>query len=293
MTAEQIAGEYGYTDVQKVLSEHNTNFEVVDEEIDTFQPWHIDIERKGFGLIPITLAAYKNTFHPKMIDPRKSIVSVLRDIFNDLNTSPTRWIEVRDKISDSIYVVCAKSAETVKECSYREGFYKQIIYAYTEEATYLYTYMNTALRRQRECDYKPSAIDLAMGPYVVMYQMLLLFWDDLSRDNTKTYRQMKLNENDLEKYQVGVQFIWLAFVSSSVNPEKAKSFPTYTGATGENTTTFIIDNTAKSSYQPRDIEHYARYPENERVYPAGAKFEVTKRSRKGASISVELKLLSS
>ncbi|KAL3855629.1 hypothetical protein ACJMK2_014836 [Sinanodonta woodiana] len=199
MTAEQIASAYGCTDVKKILSEQKNKFNDVDEEIDTFHPLHTGIERNGFGLIPITLAAYKNTFHPKKIDPRMSVSSVLREIFNDLTISHSRWIEVRNKISDFIYVVCEKSAKAVKECSYRKEFYRQIINAYTEESTFLYTYMNTALRRQREYNYKPSAIDLAMGPYVVMYQMLLLFWDELRRDNTKTYRTMLLTEKDMEK----------------------------------------------------------------------------------------------
>ncbi|KAK3598103.1 hypothetical protein CHS0354_002102 [Potamilus streckersoni] len=293
MTALAISRAYGCKEVEKVLLQHECNFKEEDEEIDTFQPWHADIEPNGFGLIPVTLANYKNTFHPQKIDPQKSILSVLGDIFKDLNTSENRWKEVREKMCDSLYVVSEESVAQLKKCTSRQNFYEAIINVYTEESTYLYTYVNTALRRQQESDYKPSAADLAMGPYVVMYQTLLIFWGQLKRENAKTYRKMLLTPKDMEKYQVGVKFTWLSFVSSSVEAKKAMPFPTCGGVKGECSVTFIIDNTAGSMYQPRDIEKYAKYTERERVYPAGAKFEVTNRRRDNEKTYVTLKLLSS
>ncbi|KAL3855618.1 hypothetical protein ACJMK2_014825 [Sinanodonta woodiana] len=293
MNAIAIAQAYGYKEGEKLLLQHVCNFNEKDEEIDTFQPWHIDIEQMGYGLIAITLAAYKNTFHPKTIDPRKSILSVLGDIFNDLNTSENRWKEIREKMCDSLYVVSEASVEQLKKCTSRQHFYETIIKVYTEESTYLYTYVNTALRKQQESDYKPSAADLAMGPYVVMYQILLVFWRQLKRENVTTYRKMLLTGKDMEKYQVGVKFTWLSFVSSSVERKLALPFPTCAGVTGEYSITFTIENTAGSVYQPRDIEKYAMYSEKERVYPAGAKFEVTNRLRRNEDTYVTLKLLSS
>ncbi|KAK3598101.1 hypothetical protein CHS0354_002100 [Potamilus streckersoni] len=292
MDAEEIAVAYGYTEVKKVLSEHIENFKEVNEEIDTFQPWHTDIERKGRGLIAITLAAYKNTFHPNKIDPEKSVLAVLEDIFNDLTTSDSRWREIRDKICDSLYVVNDSTSNTLKSCSSIGDFYKKIVNVYTVEKTYLYAHMNTALRRQQVSGYKPKANDLATGPYAVMYQILLLFWGKLKRENALTYRQMLLTKNDLDKYQVGVKFTWLAFISSSVDPKKATPFPTCNGAQGENKVTFTIDNTTNSLYQPRNIEKYAKFEENERVYPAGAQFEVTKRFQIEEITHVRLRLLS-
>ncbi|KAL3855255.1 hypothetical protein ACJMK2_014826 [Sinanodonta woodiana] len=293
MTAQEIAFAYGYTEVEKVLSEHIDNFKEVNEEIDTFQSWHTDIEQKGRGLIGITLAAYKKTFHPNKIHPGKSVLSILEGIFKDLNTSHNRWIEVRNKICDSLYIVNDSTATELKKCSSRKDFYKKIINVYTVETTYLYAYMNTALRRQKESGYNPSANDLAMGPYAVMYQILLLFWGDQKRENAITYRKMLLTGHDLEQYQVGVKFTWLAFISSSVDSTKANPFPTFSGAKGEIKVMFEIDNTKDSMYQPRNIESNAKFDENERVYPAGAKFLVTQRCQKEEMTYVKLELLSS
>ncbi|KAL3855258.1 hypothetical protein ACJMK2_014839 [Sinanodonta woodiana] len=293
MTAIELASAYGCTEVKKVLTNHICNFETETDEIDTFYPWHADMELKGFGLIHITLAAYKNTFHPKNIDPRKPIVTVLGDIFNDLNTSQNRWKDVRDKICDSLYVVSDESAKQLKECASRQTFYETIVNVYTDESTFLYTIMNTALRRQNVSDYKPSAMDLAMGPYVVMYQTLLLFWAELNRENATTYRRMLLTKQDVDKYQIGVRFTWLSFVSSSVELEKALPFPTRSKVKGGCIVIFTIDNTISSTHTPRNIERYAAYMERERVYPTGSKFVVTGRHQRNEEMYVNLKLLSS
>ncbi|KAK3591677.1 hypothetical protein CHS0354_040597 [Potamilus streckersoni] len=293
MTAIELASAYGCTEVKKVLTNHVCNFKTETEDIDTFYPWYADIELKGHGLIPITLAAYRNTFHPKNIDPKKPIVTVLGDIFHDLNTSQNRWKDVREKICDSLYVVSEESARELKECESRQAFYETIVNVYTDESTFLYTYMNTALRRQTDSDYKPSATDLAMGPYVVMYQTLLLFWAELKRENATTYRRMLLTKQDMEKYKIGVKFIWLSFVSSSVELEKALPFPTCSTIKGGRIVIFTIDNTVISTHQPRNIETYARYMERERVYPTGSKFVVTGMRWQNGEMYVNLKLLSS
>ncbi|KAL3855628.1 hypothetical protein ACJMK2_014835 [Sinanodonta woodiana] len=294
MTAIELAGAYGFTDVKKVLTNHICNFETEAEEIDTFYPWHADMELKGPGLIDITLTAYKNTFHPKNIDPRKPIVTVLGDIFNDLNTSQNRWKDVRDKICDSLYVVSDVSGKQLKKCASRQEFYESIVNVYTNESTFLYTIMNTALRRQNVSDYKPSAMDLAMGPYVVMFQTLLLFWAELTRETATTYRRMLLTEKDVEQYQTGVRFTWLSFVSSSVDLEKALPFPTRSEVKDGCIVIFTIDNTIRSTHTPRNIEKYAQYMERERVYPTGSTFVVTGRRReRNNDIYVDLKLLSS
>ncbi|KAK3598104.1 hypothetical protein CHS0354_002103 [Potamilus streckersoni] len=294
MTATELARAYCCDEIITVLlSKRELNFSTEAEEINTFQPWHVGFDLRGLGLIPITLAAYKNTFHPKHIDPSKSIMTVLGDIFNDLNTSENRWEEVCNKICDSLYVVNQNPAAALTKCANRKEFYQSIIKTYTIEETYFYTQMNTALRRQEMSGYKPSANDLAMGPYIVMYQILLLFWSDLGRENLKTYRRMQLTEKDMKKYQVGVKFTWVSFVSSSVEVKNAVAFPTCKGVVGEYVVTFTIDNTANSNHQPRDIEMFAMYMERERVYPAGAKFIVTNTQQRKGEMQVDLKLLDS
>lgn len=112
-----------------------------------------------------------------------------------------------------------------------------------------------------------------------MYQLLLLFWDQLHRERRVTYRRMRVSREDLHQYRVGTKFAWMSFVSSSVEVEKALNFPTRLTTSGDENVMFKIDNSSECQWQPRNIERYARYMERERVYPAGAKFLVTKRTQ--------------
>lgn len=48
---------------------------------------------------------------------------------------------------------------------------------------------------------------------------------------------------------------------------------------GDENILFKIENSSECPWQPRNIEKYAKYMEKERVYPAGAKFLVTKRTQ--------------
>jgi hypothetical protein len=123
-----------------------------------------------------------------------------------------------------------------------------------------------------------------------MYQLLLLFWNKLHRESCVTYRRMRVSSDDLAKYQVGTRFAWMSFVSSSVELEKAVMFPTC-GPSGDKVIVFTIDNSSASHWQPRNIEKYAMYMERERVYPAGAKFLVTKRTQNPQQTNISLKLI--
>lgn len=100
---------------------------------------------------------------------------------------------------------------------------------------------------------------------------------------------MLTSDADINKYQKGVKFSWLSFVSSTTKYENAIPFPTVAPSGGQSIV-FIIDNSTNSSWQPRNIEKYATFNENERVYPAGAGFEVTKRQVKDDTTQVWLKL---
>ncbi|CAG2209827.1 unnamed protein product [Mytilus edulis] len=59
----------------------------------------------------------------------------------------------------------------------------------------------------------------------------------------------------------------------------------------EHAVTFVIDNQTTSKWQPRNIEDYALFPEEERLYPAGGAFVVTDRSENDGKTTVHLKLL--
>ena len=73
------------------------------------------------------------------------------------------------------------------------------------------------LCRQTSSKYKPTGDDLALGPYALMYQMLLLFWDKVSSESGISYHQMNMVKvkEDLDMYTEGTVFYWQSVVSSS------------------------------------------------------------------------------
>ncbi|KAK3092631.1 hypothetical protein FSP39_005159 [Pinctada imbricata] len=289
-TALEIAQCFGHKNLGNVLLTKKESDS--DQELDTFQP-HISGHYNEFlGLIRITLGSYKRAFYPSRADPSKSLITILNEIFIDMESSETRWKAVRDKICESVYTVCDMTHGRLKACTTREQFYEAIINAYTIEENFLYDILNTALRRQRREGYRPTAVDLAIGPYVVVYQTLLLFWSKITKESATTYRKMLVSQKDIDKYVVGTKFVWLSFVSSSVEYRKAIPFPTC-APSGDKTIIFTINNTTNSPWQPKNIEKYAQYMERERVYPAGAKFLITKRrTASNGDIHVTMNLLS-
>ncbi|CAG2226475.1 unnamed protein product [Mytilus edulis] len=136
------------------------------------------------------------------------------------------WIAVMNKTCDSLESVKEEVSLDLKRKSVsKECFFAGIINTYTNEATYLYTDLNTALRRQT-LGYCPASDDLALGPYIVIYQLLLLFWDELEKESQQTYRRMILCDKDVAKYKKGVKFSWQCFVSSTIDKHCATPFPT-------------------------------------------------------------------
>ncbi|XP_048776682.2 uncharacterized protein LOC125680920 [Ostrea edulis] len=284
---EEVAEAFGHNELKPILDMYP--YQLHDQLPVTFLPLSDGADDFALGLLRITLASYKTAFqlHTQEIP---SFSDLLRDVYNKIDTSNSHWKLVRDKVHESVYVICHQTCLKIRECESKERFYTAIINTYTEEKSYLYDHLNTALRRQRQTDYRPTADDLALGPYVLMYQLLLLFWNKLHKERRVTYRRMRVSSDDLAKYQVGTKFAWMSFVSSSVELEKAIMFPTC-GPTGDRVIVFTIDNSSASHWQPRNIEKYAQYMERERVYPAGAKFLVTKRTDCVEESRIFLKLL--
>lgn len=214
-----------------------------------------------------------------------------------MNTTDT-WKVIRDKLSESVFMSFydhSQRIQKIKTCESREEFFDAVVYVYTQEESRLYDCVNTALRRQRSDGFKPTAADLALGPYIVVYQVLLMFWDKLDKEPKRTFRKMQLSKNDVNKYKKGIQFTWLSFVSSSVDRIRANPFPTSINKEGCNhPTLFIIDNhSCARQLQPRNIEEIALHRgEKERVYPAGSRFEVYEIREKTNETEVYLKLIS-
>lgn len=287
-SAKQIAEQYKYQVLVDILNKHENK--IGDQDVPTFELYENYSQNTGLGLLAVTLAAYKNTFHPAPVDQKKSIMDILRDIFVDIHQSEKRWKEVQEKVYDSVYVVCEDNSERIKNSCSRDDLFRNIIDTYTEEQNYMYTFLNMAFRRQRATGYRPTGDDLSLGPYAVMYQMLLLYWPELPRESGETYRKMLLFKADADKYVVGKRFVWQSIVSSSAMLDYAIPFPTC-GPEGEQSVIFTIDNKANSLWQPKNVEKYARYMEHERTYPAGATFIVTGRTVKASEVHIALKLL--
>lgn len=251
---------------------------IENQEVDTY---HSSNEEPA--IIRLTLAAYKNTFHPSTIERNKPLYDVLKEVFKSMNTTEM-WETAKEQICKSVkyHKDDSKIIELIEPCKTRNDFFKVIIHLYTREDFALYAGVNMALRRQSLADFKPTSEDLALGPYILVLQTLLWFWDDLKCESKITFRKMLLSKNDLDKYRGNTSFTWLSFVSSSVNREKARSFPSrYPGkqkSTSFQSVIFIFNNENAGQRQPKDVQKFAHVAEEEeRVYPAGSRFCVTSR----------------
>ena len=282
-SAVEVARKQKFAVAERILESHAFETQIQD----TFLPEDTDIDRKGLSIIAITLAAYKNTFHPERIDPKLTMFDILQKIYRTMNTTDS-WMKIRDIIYDYAFVIDA--GQTIGNSQTRQAFYEAFIRVYTDENTWFYDIMNTALRKQKTTNYRPSGNDLAIGPFITAFQMIILFWDKLPRESGVTYRQVLLSEADLKKYQAGVEFSWHTFVSSAKKYENAMNFPTVE-ASGDYNVMFIIDNSRDSFWRPRDVNEYSTNKETERLYPIGARFKVTKVVEKGIATDIELELL--
>ena len=222
-TAEEIAVGFKRTEIAELLKQKASCFTPQDTQ--TFFLLSSECEDCILSLLKITLSAYKNTFLPQGIN-NQSFEKLLRNVWRRIDTVQGHWELVRDKVAEASFVVCQRTSDKIKECKSKEAFLDLMIKIYTEEDNRLYDHLNTALRRQREDDYMPTGTDLALGPFVIMFQLLLLYWGKLSRENRTTYRKMLVTDEELEKYEIGTKFAWMSFVSSSVELAKAKRFPT-------------------------------------------------------------------
>lgn len=278
-TAKDVANDFKRTEILELLGHTARPIDLhMPQTLLTFYMLPTEGGDCDLFLLTLTLASYETTFIPPNSEST-TLENLLYDVWENVDAVPGRWKAVQDKVAEAAYVVCHHTYKNIIACPDKESFYGAIISAYTFEDSYLYDHLNTALRRQHQADYRPTADDLALGPYVLMYQLLLLFWDQLHRERRVTYRRMRVSPEDLHQYQVGTKFAWMSFVSSSVEVEKALNFPTHLTTSGDENVMFKIDNSSECQWQPRNIERYARYMERERVYPAGAKFLVTKRTQ--------------
>ena len=286
-TTAAIARMYGHKKMEDWLMDNYSN--QGDGLLETFQQCG---RSKGIQLFSVTLAAYKNTFHPDLIDPSLSLMDIMEAIFKDVNESEQRLKAVKEQVLEAVRGVSEQAYKTLAKSSSREEFYMSLINVYTAEAKsdFLYAILSSVMRRQKERNYCPAGKDLSLGPYILMYQIVLMFWPGLKKENGTTYRKMLLKDEDLGRYVPDTKFKWPSFVSSSTFLKNTEAFPTTDSAAGNNSVYFVIDNKSESQWKPRDIHKYADLIENERIYPAGAEFLITRKELRNEGTYVYMTL---
>ena len=268
--ASELADQKGFLRIHNILEEFRKNERAnrFGGKIPTFVTAQDGekMDKKGLPLLLLTLANFKQTFHPDKIDVHEAFMGLMKEVFE---YTWDDWVEAKEKISSSISAFCKKAGDDLRdESTHETKFHDSIVRLYTRN--YIYRTVNNSLSREGQKDYKPTGDDLAVGPYDLMLDSLLFYWKGLNPVSDTTYRGTKLSVDDLKKYSVGTQFVWLNFVSSSLSRSVAESFAT-------NVIFEISNNTSGAElWRPRNVIAHSAVPdEEETVYPAGAEFEVT------------------
>ena len=240
------------------------------------------IDRVGPSLLVLTLASYKKVFHPSKIDVGTAFKQILKQTFQ-FEIEGSNWKHAMQKICSSIGAFDKEAADFLSEDVQSHGttdeqrFFARTIKLYSKD--HVYHQVNESLRRQSIPTndgrrYRPTADDLALGPFSLFLDVLLFYWMELTRVSTKTYRGGYLKDSDIKKYTKNTRFVWLNFVSSSKNREIAiERF-------ARNVLFEISNDTPGTAFwRPRDLDHVDHdlneFAEEEALYPAGAEFEVT------------------
>ena len=288
--AAGIAEKKGFTKVAKILRNFRDN-----ERQDRFSgtmPTFVTAPIKDYAipLFLLSVASYKQALHPDDIGVKKAFKDVMEEVYK-YTWEREHWEEAKKVICSSLLSYCKAASDYLQHHSSNEDkFHSSIIKLYTKG--YIYREVNDALRKEGQLQrkFKATGDDVAVGPYALMLDILLFFWKDLTKETRKTYRGMDLQDDDLKKYQVGTQFVWLSFVSSSTNREKANEF---------GNVLFVISNDTPEAklWCPRNIHCHSMFPgEMEAIYPAGAEFKVTKVTKHKEitkeKYEIELKLMS-
>ncbi|XP_052083143.1 uncharacterized protein LOC127720569 isoform X3 [Mytilus californianus] len=231
----------------------------------------------GLPLMLLTMSSYKKAFFGNTsLSPSGQFQALLNYTFQ---SSTVRLKNVENEVINSLYGFDANSAKVLQVNS-TVLFYGKIIKLYT--GNYVYMAINKALKREALFDYstyRPRSSALHFGPYALMLDSVLTFWNELIPYNENTYRGVSVNISI--HYEVNMTFVYLDFVSTTDNKQIAESFA------GSYGSVLVINNTHLCAWQPRDIAKYSEFPhEREYLYPSGAEFLVT--AMDGRHIFLEL-----
>lgn len=281
----EIANKRGFPEIKHILEEFSKNERVkrFGGKIPTFVTAKdgVKMDKEGLPLLLLTIANFKKTFHPAKIGVHEAFMQLIKEIF-DYTYASNHWVQTKEKVASSISAFCKDAGDLLRnESTNEEKFHASIVRLYTRD--YIYRAVNESLRREGQEQYKATGDDLAVGPYNLMLDILLFYWKGLKSVRDTTYRGTHVSDEDLKKYSKGVQFVWLSFVSSSIDKSVAEGF---------GNTLFVISNDSPDVelWRPRDISPYSVYPEKEALYPAGAEFEVTNTFKQSGKNVIQLKL---
>lgn len=250
-----------------------------------------DMDKKGLPLLLLTLSNYKKTFHPDNVDPNTVFTTLMQQVF-DSTGGEGHWQQAKDKMSSSMKAFDVAAGDFLSKdksdpkTTPKQRFYARIVKLYSKNS--VYREANESLRREGQMPWKPTGDDLAIAPFTLMLDVLLFYWNELERVTSATYRGATLKQSDIAMYSKGTQFVWLNFVSSSMDESVARGFA--------GNTLFEITNNTESLWQPRKLSHayhdlhdYAH--EKEALYPAGAEFKVTSVDTSGSLTVIKLNLM--
>ena len=200
----------------------------------------------------------------------------------------SNWEKVREIACGELIRFDNQMASHVKELETRESFYNNLLVLYTSSKLAVFKNVNEELRNQAVKNYKSI---IRFSVYSALVSSILFVWEDLLPYTEVTYRGMRIEREDLDKYSVGTEFAWLTFVSSTSDQKIAKKFGKI-GMDNRCNCLFIFDNKMACKWSPKSIENISEFKrEKEYLYPCGAQFkviEVDTKDEKCTQIYLEL-----
>ena len=197
--ASEIANKRGYPAIKDILDKFSENERAhrFGGNIPIFVTanFGVKMDKEGFPLLLLTIANYKQTFHPAKIGVHEAFMGLTKEVFE---YTWDHWKEAKDKISSALSAFCmAAGRDLQKESKDEPKFHQSIVRLYTRN--YIYRTANEALAREGQKDYKATGDDLAVGPYNLMLDILLFYWKDLNPVSGTTYRGTGLSSDGGEE----------------------------------------------------------------------------------------------
>ena len=147
-----------------------------------------------------------------------------------------------------------------------EEFYERIVQIYTENGI-----SKNAIKEL----YDQTSVQRS-GVFFTLLSAVLLYWKGLGRCTATTYRGVRIEQREIDRYKVTKEFSWLVFATCCTE-KVSKEF--------EGNCVFQIDNRNECHWSPRYLGN------DECVYPCGAQFRVVKMEKVGVKMWIHLKLI--